>query len=85
MPSPRPSLDEYWIAETLRLRECLWGPLQDAMEVRQARTQAQGFTQKVLLRARLVALGQGDVPLTLEYFPESRLLRAQAEADAELV
>jgi hypothetical protein len=54
MPSPRPSIEDYWLAETLRLRESLWGPLQDAMEVRQARTQAGGFALKVLLRARLI-------------------------------
>ncbi|HWL30378.1 MAG TPA: DUF2868 domain-containing protein [Burkholderiaceae bacterium] len=55
MPGSPSPLDEYWLAETLRLRESLWGPLQDAMEVRQARTQADGFTRKVLLRARLIA------------------------------
>lgn len=76
MPSPRPSLDEYWIAETLRLRESLWGPLQDAMEVRQARTQAQGFTQKVLLRARLVARRENLDTLIQRWKQGSRLALA---------
>lgn len=53
MPSP-PSFTNYWLAEILRLREALWGPVEDASEVRQARTQGRGFEQKVLLRAQLL-------------------------------
>ncbi|NYT61574.1 DUF2868 domain-containing protein [Alcaligenaceae bacterium] len=48
----------YWLAEILRLREALWGPLEDANETRRARAQGRGFTQKVLLRAQL--LGQRE-------------------------
>lgn len=48
----------YWLAETLRLREALWGPLEDASEVRRARAEGRGFDQKVLLRAQF--LGQRE-------------------------
>jgi hypothetical protein len=44
-----------WLAETLRLREAHWGPLEDAAEVRRARSQGGSFTEKILLRARLLA------------------------------
>ncbi|SHH70705.1 Protein of unknown function [Pollutimonas bauzanensis] len=53
-----PTLAHYWLAETLRLREALWGPLEDSGEVRRARAQGQGFGQKVLLRAQF--LGQRE-------------------------
>ncbi len=55
-----PAFADYWLAETLRLRESLWGPLEDAGEVRRARAQGrgQGLVQKILLRARL--LGQRE-------------------------
>lgn len=49
-----PTFTSYWLAETLRLREALWGPLEDASEVRQARAQGRGFSQKVLWRALLL-------------------------------
>lgn len=51
---PAPSFTSYWLAEVLRLREALWGPVEDANEVRQARIQGRGFEQKVLLRAQLL-------------------------------
>src|SRR5690606_11319040 len=40
-----------WLAETLRLREALWGPLEDASEVRRVRLEGRNFSEKVLLRA----------------------------------
>ena len=49
------SLSQLWTAETIRLREALWGPLEDSAEIRQARAQGQGFAQRLLLRARLLA------------------------------
>ncbi len=54
----KPVFTRYWLAETLRLREALWGPLEDANEVRRARAEAQGFHQKILLRAKY--LGQRE-------------------------
>lgn len=50
--SAAPSLDAYWLAETLRMRESLWGPLEDAKEVRRARSEGGGFEEKILLRAQ---------------------------------
>lgn len=50
-----PGFDGYWMAETLRLREALWGPLDDATEARRVRAQGGSFTQKLLLRAKLLA------------------------------
>ena len=48
------SLNDYWLAETLRLREAAAGPLEDASELRRVRTQAHGFAQKILMRAGLL-------------------------------
>jgi hypothetical protein len=45
----------HWLAETLRLRESLWGPLEDASEVRKARASPSGFSEKLLLRAGYLA------------------------------
>ena len=58
MPVVGPSLNTYWLAETLRLREAHWGPLEDANEVRRARLEGKSFSDKVLVRALL--LGQRE-------------------------
>lgn len=63
MPDPRIAdsanrharLTDYWLAETLRLRESHWGPLEDAQEVRRARQETTDFRGKILARARLLA------------------------------
>ncbi|MEO6960223.1 MAG: DUF2868 domain-containing protein [Burkholderiaceae bacterium] len=52
------SFNTYWLAETLRLREAHWGPLEDASEVRRARAQGHTFTEQILLRA--LFLGQRE-------------------------
>ena len=44
-----------WLAETLRLRETLWGPLEDAAETRQARAQGGSFADRLGHRARALA------------------------------
>ncbi len=54
LPLPAGTLDDLWLAETLRLREAHWGPLDDAHAVRQARLVAAPLWQRVLLRARLL-------------------------------
>jgi hypothetical protein len=51
MPGPD-GLPAYWMAETVRLREAHWGPLEDASESRQARAQGRELPDKILLRAR---------------------------------
>ncbi len=48
--------DDLWITETLRLRESLWGPLEDASEAGRARAQETSFPARVLMRARLLAV-----------------------------
>ncbi|MYN12450.1 DUF2868 domain-containing protein [Pusillimonas sp. TS35] len=55
MPEPS-TLRDYWLAETLRLRETLWGPLDDEAEARRARTRGGDFAARILERARLLAV-----------------------------
>lgn len=57
-PDDAPAFQHYWLAETVRLRESQWGPLQDSKEARQARTQGRDFTHRLMLRAR--SLGQRE-------------------------
>lgn len=52
------SLNDYWMAEAVRLREAHWGPIEDSAEVRRARIQGNGYTQRILLRA--LFLGQRE-------------------------
>lgn len=52
------SLNDYLMAEAVRLREAHWGPIEDAAEVRRARVQGHGYTQRILLRA--LFLGQRE-------------------------
>lgn len=58
-PDDAPDFQYYWLAETVRLRESQWGPLQDSKEARQARTQGRDFTQRLLLRARYLGQREG--------------------------
>ncbi|WP_408608105.1 DUF2868 domain-containing protein [Candidimonas nitroreducens] len=51
-------LAAHWMAETVRLREAHWGPLEDASESRRARAEGRGLAAKILLRARY--LGQRE-------------------------
>lgn len=48
-----------WLAETLRLRENLWGPLEDASEVRRVRAEGGSFTERLLKRAHYLAAHHG--------------------------
>lgn len=54
-----PSFAAFWLAETLRLRESLWGPLEDAREVRRVRSEPLSFEQKILLRGRHLGKREG--------------------------
>jgi hypothetical protein len=49
------TLADLWLAETVRLREEHWGPLEDQDAARQARRADVPLEDRVLLRARLVA------------------------------
>lgn len=68
-----PSLRAYWIAETLRLREALWGPLEDAMEVRRARNEGTDFEQRVLVRAGYLAQREKLDQLVQQWMHGARL------------
>jgi len=49
------TFNEHWITETLRLRESLWGPLEDSAEAGRARAQGGSFDARLLTRSRLLA------------------------------
>jgi len=61
--APRPDdpvrFRHYWLAETIRLRESQWGPLQDNAEIRRARALGNDFAQRLLLRARFLSQREG--------------------------
>ena len=59
LPDDPADFQHYWLAETVRLRESQWGPLQDNTETRQARAQGRNFSQRLLLRARLLGRREG--------------------------
>src|SRR3546814_16561505 len=67
------SFHAYWLAETLRLREALWGPVEDAMEVRRARAQGEGFEQRVMLRAGYLAQSEKLDLLVRQWTQGSRI------------
>ncbi|GAB1576727.1 DUF2868 domain-containing protein [Bordetella petrii] len=49
----------HWLAETIRLREEHWGPLEDAEAVRQARGGPDALEARILLRAALLGRREG--------------------------
>jgi hypothetical protein len=49
------TLTDLWLAETIRLREEHWGPLEDQEAVRQVRLANGPIENRVLLRARIIA------------------------------
>lgn len=49
------SFNEYWLLETLRLRESLWGPLEDSAESGRVRARGGDFNTRLLARAGLLA------------------------------
>jgi hypothetical protein len=60
MPAPvSTTFTDLWLAETVRLREEHWGPLEDRDAVRQARLADGAIEDRVLLRARLIARREG--------------------------
>lgn len=58
-PGGLPKFQQYWLAETIRLREAQWGPLQDSNEIRRARAHAGGFAHRLLLRAGSLGKREG--------------------------
>lgn len=54
-----PQWQSHWLAETLRLREEHWGPLEDADAVRHARQGPQALEPRILLRAQSLGRREG--------------------------
>lgn len=60
----RLSITHAWLAETIRLRESLWGPLEDAAETRRARAAGGTLENRLLVRSLGLAQREGaDVVL----------------------
>lgn len=55
----RYQFDDFWITESLRLRESLWGPLEDASEAGRARAKGGSFEARLIARNRLLAEREG--------------------------
>ena len=53
------SFEDHWLAETLRLRESQWGPLEDTAESGKARALGGSFEARWLARARLLGHREG--------------------------
>lgn len=53
------NFDDHWLAETLRLRESQWGPLEDAAEAGKARARGGPFETRWLERACLLGQREG--------------------------
>src|SRR3546814_12432086 len=66
-----------WLAETLRLREAMWGPLEDASEVRRVRQEGHGFSDKILLRAHYLGKREKLDQLIDTWMQGSRLALAE--------
>lgn len=56
---PQHSLKDYWITETLRLREEHWGPIEDTTLLHQIRHSQEPVSQKIIQRAALIAKRDG--------------------------
>lgn len=56
-----------WLAETIRLRETLWGPLEDAAETRRARAVGGSLENKLLVRSVGLAQREGVDTLLQHY------------------
>lgn len=65
--APTRAWHAHWLAETIRLREEHWGPLEDADAVRQARTGPDALEDRILLRARLLAQREGHDQLVTRW------------------
>lgn len=68
-----PGFRQYWLAETIRLRESQWGPLQDSKENRRARALGHDFAQRLLLRASYLGQREGTDTLIHGWISGARL------------
>lgn len=67
------NFDNFWLAETLRLRESLWGPLEDASELRKLQSAPGTFEARVLARARMLAEREGMAQTLAQWRSVARL------------
>lgn len=67
------TFQQYWLAETIRLRESQWGPLQDSKETRRARALGRDFAQRLLLRATYLGQREGMDDLIRHWTGGARL------------
>lgn len=63
-PSDPVGFKDYCLAESLRVKEATWGPIEDAAETRRSIAGGGGFAQRLVQRARLIAQREG---LTVYY------------------
>ena len=68
------TFNEHWITETLRLRESLWGPLEDSAESGRARAHGGGFDERLRIRSRLLAHREGLDTALLRWRQIARLV-----------
>jgi len=71
--APIVTFNALWLAETIRLREAQWGPLEDAAEVRASLAAVQGFAPRILHRASLLARREKLDQTLLQWGQASRL------------
>lgn len=77
--------DDHWVTETLRLRESLWGPLEDSTEAARARAEGGGFRTRLLTRSRLLAQREGLTDALTRWRMVARLTLLMFAAAAFLV
>lgn len=68
------SFNDHWLTETLRLRESLWGPLEDSAEAGRARAQGGSFEARLLNRTRLLARREGLDDTLVRWRQAARLI-----------
>lgn len=68
------TFNDHWITETLRLRESLWGPLEDSAEAGRARAQGGDFNTRLLTRSRLLSHREGLDTTLIRWRQAARLI-----------
>ncbi|NLC34842.1 MAG: DUF2868 domain-containing protein [Alcaligenaceae bacterium] len=79
------TFNDHWVTETLRLRESLWGPLEDSAETGRARVQGGSFDTRLLTRSRLLAQREGLIDTLAHWRMVARLTLLLFAAAAFLI
>ncbi|CAM3799284.1 DUF2868 domain-containing protein [Bordetella tumulicola] len=66
-PQTSPAWQAHWLAETIRLREEHWGPLEDADAIRQARNGPDTLQGRIVQRAHLLGHREGLTELIVRW------------------